>query len=412
VVLVIGQEMMLKKTKKMQPSRPLALLISALFAVPALAAPDDPGFHPYAAIGYGHDDNLLRVPDNQPAFDNTRGDSWTQGTAGFYFDHMYSLQHITLVAKASRVAFDHFKQLNYTGKDVQGKWYWAVGNHLSGLLESDYDETLAPYTDFYSDQRNLRTHRRNAWDGAWRFHPSWRVRTAFSKETWNYELYSQRFNNRNEYVSELEGDYLPASGSTIGLVARHIRGRYPNGYPVGIFIVDNDYTQDELKARIDWVITGSTTLQGLVGYAKRDQPSFGGTTRGANGRLTAYYNPRGKVTYDVSVWRDFAPLESTVVSTTLNKGIGAGATWKATGKLKVDARASFERRSYDPRSNVKGSGDLRDSMRTASLTATWQARPGIQVTSGLVHQSRTGSIALGLGSFSSNMVTVNASVTF
>ncbi len=73
---------MLKKTKNMQPSRTLALVISALFAMPALAAPDDPGFHPYAAVGYGHDDNLLRVPDNQPAFDNTRGDSWTEATAG------------------------------------------------------------------------------------------------------------------------------------------------------------------------------------------------------------------------------------------------------------------------------------------------------------------------------------------
>lgn len=404
---------MLKKTKNMQPSRTLALLIGALFTVPALAAPDDPGFHPYAAVGYGHDDNLLRVPDDQPAFDNTRGDSWTEGTAGFYFDHMYSLQRLTLVAKASRVAFDHFKQLNYTGKDVQGKWFWAIGNHLSGQFNADYDQTLAPYTDFHSDQRNLRTHRRYFWDGAWRMHPSWRARTSFSKETWNYELFSQRFNDRNEYVSELEGDYLPASGNTIGLVARHIRGRYPNGWPVGFFIVNNDYTQDELKARVDWNITGSTSVQGLVGYAKRDQPSFGGTTRGTNGRVTAYYTPRGKVTYNVSVWRDFAPLESTVVSTTLNKGVSVGASWKATGKVKVDANAIYERRRYDPRASFQGSnGDLRDTMRTASLTATWQARPGIQVTGGFVHQSRTGSVALSLGSFSSNMVTVNASLTF
>jgi hypothetical protein len=89
-----------------------------------------------------------------------------------------------------------------------------------------------------------------------------------------------------------------------------------------------------------------------------------------------------------------------------------GATWQATGKVKVDANASFERRTYSPRSNVQSSSDLRDTMRTASLTATWQARPGIQVTSGLVHQSRTGSVALSLGSFSSNMVTLNANVTF
>lgn len=403
---------MLNKTKKMHTSRTLALLIGALFALPA-GAQQDEGFHPFAGVGWGHDDNLLRVPDNSPGFDNTRADSWKQGVAGFYYDHTWSRQRLTLLTRVARVDYDHFKQLNYTGKDVEGTWYWQLGNHLSGKAGSVFDETLAPYTDFNSDQRNLRTHRRNFFDGAWRFHPSWQAKTAFSKDSYNYELNSQRFNDRSEYVSELEGDYLPASGSTIGLVYRHLNGRYPNGYPIGFFIVNNDYKQDELKARIDWVITGSTTLQGLVGYAKRDQPSFGGTTKGGNGRLSLLYTPRGKVTYTASLWRDFAPLESTVVSTSLNKGASLGATWNATAKIKVDALATYEKRAFDPRASSSLQGaNLRDSLRTASLNAVWQATRKIQVSTGVVHQSRSGSAVLGLGSFKSNMVTLNASLTF
>lgn len=393
-------------------SHTLALLVGALFAVPAFAQQDE-GFHPYAGIGWGHDSNLLRVPENQPAFDNTRGDSWKQGEAGFYYDHTWSRQRVVLQGRVTRLDFDHFKQLDYTGKDLEGTWYWQLGNHFSGRVGSVFDETLAPYTDFFSDQRNLRTHRRNFFDGAWRFHPSWQAKTAFSKDSWTYELNSQRFNNRDEYVSELEGDYLPSSGSTIGLVYRHINGRYPNGFPVGFFIVNNDYKQDELKARVDWLLTGTTTLQGLVGYARRDQPSFGGTTKGANGRLSLLYTPRGKVTYTVSVWRDFAPLESTIVSTTLNKGASVGATWTASSKVKVEALATYERRAFDPRAtaNLQGS-DLRDSLRTASLNAVWQVTRKIQLSSGVVHQSRSGSAVLGLGSFKSNMVTLNASLTF
>ena len=353
------------------------------------------------------------MPDDAPAFDNTRADSWKQAQAGFSYDHTWSRQRVLLVGQATRLDFDHFRQLNYTGKDLEGTWYWQLGNHFSGRLGSVFDQTLAPYTDFYSDQRNLRTHRRNFFDGAWRFHPSWQAKTAFSKESWSYELDRQRFNDRDVYVSELEGDYLPASGSTIGLVYRHLNGRYPNGFPVGFLVVNNDYKQDELKARVDWLITGTTTLQGLVGYARRDQPLFGGTTKGANGRLSLLYTPRGKMTYTASVWRDFAPLESTIVSTTLNKGASIGATWTATAKVKVDALAVYERRSYDPRASANLQGaSLRDSLRTASLNAVYQVTRRVQLSSGVVHQSRSGSAVLGLGSFKSNMVTLNASLTF
>ena len=65
--------------------RPLALLLCALFASPAGAGPND-ALHLYANVGYGHDDNLLRVPDDQPAFDGTRADSWWEREAGLIFD--------------------------------------------------------------------------------------------------------------------------------------------------------------------------------------------------------------------------------------------------------------------------------------------------------------------------------------
>jgi exopolysaccharide biosynthesis operon protein EpsL len=412
VVLVISvKPMMFKKTNKMR-TRSLALLIGALFAAPAFAGPSD-AWHLFAGVGYGHDDNLLRVPDNQPAFDNTRADSWTQGDAGFLFDNIYSRQHINLVAKVSNVKFNHFKQLDYQGKDLQATWFWQLGNHLDGQAGYTYNKVLAPYTDFYSNQRNLRIQRRSFFDGGWQMHPDWRARVAYAKDAYSYELSSQRFNNRTEDTTELEGDYTPSSGSTVGLVLRRIQGSYPFGRPIGPFVVNNDFTQDELKARVNWLMTGSTTLQALVGYARRDQPSFSdSSTGGANGRVTLLYAPRGKISYNVSAWRDFAALESTLVSYTLNKGVSAGAVWDATAKVKIEANASYERRNYSARTAVSNADNLRDSLRTGSLRATWTVRPAIQLAAAFVHQSRTGSVTLGTGSFTSNMVTLNASAQF
>ncbi len=392
--------------------RPLALLLCTLFTLPAGAGPSD-ALHLYAGVGYGHDDNLLRVPEGQPGFDGTRADSWWMREGGLIFDKTYSRQRISIVAKLSKYDFDHFKQLNYDGKDLQATWFWQLGNHLEGKVGTTYQQVLAPYTDFQSNERNLRRSRSHFAEGAWRFHSSWRVRTGFQRDKYDYELFAQRYNNRTEDASEVELDYLPSSGSTVGLVARRVKGKYPYPRPVGPNLLNDNFTQDELKARVLWIATGSTTFDALVGYTRRDQPSFGtGKTSGVAGKVKATYQPRGKMTYRAAVWRDFAPLESTVVSYTLNKGASVGAQWDATAKIKVNADAVYERRNYNARDTFAGTGDIRDSIRTQSLSATWTPRPTIQVSAGLAHQARSGSPVLGTGSFKSNSVTLSANAQF
>lgn len=393
--------------------RPLALLILSTFAaIPAGAGPND-ALHVYGGLAYGHDDNLLRVPDDQPAFDNTRGDSWWTREGGLIFDKMYSRQRITLVGKLSKTNFDHFKQLDYDGKDLSANWAWQLGNHLEGRIGTSYQQVLAPYTDFRSSERNLRKTRSKYAEGAWRFHSAWRARAGFQRDEYTYEATSNRFNNRTEDASELELDYLARSGSTVGLVARHVKGSYPYPRPIGPFTVNSGFTQDELKARVRWLMSGSTTIDALVGYTRRKQPSFGtGETSGVAGKINATWQPRGKMTYKASVWRDFAPLESTLVSYTLNKGASVGAQWDATAKISVNADAVFERRNYEARQNLPGAVDLEDSLRTISARVTWRPRPTIQVQGGVANQKRSSAATIGTNGFKSNSVTLTANAQF
>jgi exopolysaccharide biosynthesis operon protein EpsL len=393
--------------------RPLAVLICCAFAaIPAQAGPND-ALHVYAGVAYGHDDNLLRVPDDQPAFDNTRGDSWWTREGGLIFDKTYSRQHITLIAKLSRTTFDHFAQLDYNGKDLQANWNWQLGNHLEGRVGWSYQQVLAPYTDFRGDERNLRKTRSQYVEGAWRFHSAWRVRAGFQRDNYSYEALSNLFNNRTEDATELELDYLAHSESTVGLVARHVKGTYPFPRPIAPSLFNNNFDQDELKVRAHWLATGSTTIDALVGYTRRDQPSFGpGTTSGAAGKINATWQPRGKMTYKAAVWRDFAALESTLISYTLNDGASIGARWDATPKITVDGDAVYERRNYKARQAFAGDDDLRDSIRTISLRASWLPRPTVQVQAGFAHQQLSGSPVLGTGGFTSNSVTLNANARF
>jgi exopolysaccharide biosynthesis operon protein EpsL len=325
---------------------------------------------------------------------------------------MYSRQRLAASARLSRATFDHFRQLDYNGEDAQATWYWQVGNHLEGKAGAIYQQVLAPYTDFASNERNLRQERKLFVDGTWRFHPGWSARAATSTDKFTYDLASQRYNDRTEDVFELEGGYLPRSGSTVGVVVRRLRGGYPHLRPLGGVLVNEDFTQDELKLHVNWLASGVTTVQLLAGWVQRDQPGFAGKTDGVNGRLSAVYAPGGKISCNAALWREFGPIDSTFVNYTLNKGASIGARWDASAKVKVDASALYERRDYNPTSPFPGSGDLEDSIRSASLRAVWSLRPALQLAAGYAHESRSGSQALGTASFSSNSVSFNASAQF
>lgn len=388
--------------------RPLALLAACVLALPSRAAPND-GLQLYGGTGFGYDDNLLRVPEGAAG---ARSDRWWQREAGLLFDKTYGRQRLSLVARLSRYDFDRFRQLDYNGKDLQATWFWQLGSRFGGKAGMLQEQVLASYTDLQSDQRNLRHRRARFAEGAWRFHPSWQVRAGMRRDTYSYDLSAQRINDRTEDAAEIGFDFLPASGSTFGLVARRIEGRYP--YPRGLGpAMSGDFTQEELKARVLWLASGATSIDALIGYTRRDQPSYGsGRASGLMGRIDARLQPRGKLTYSASVWRDFAPFEGTDVRYTLNNGVSVGARWDATAKIAVDANAAYVRRNYAVRTGVPGLDGSRDAIRTRSLSATWSPRPVLQVKATLAHEARSGAEVLRNAATRSSSMTLSASAQF
>ncbi|HEX8606889.1 MAG TPA: hypothetical protein VF774_29880, partial [Pseudoduganella sp.] len=67
--------------------------------------------HPFVAIGYTYDDNLLRLADDVPDLIQ-KSDRMTQSQAGLLVDRPFGRQRLTATAKVSRVTFDHYEQFN------------------------------------------------------------------------------------------------------------------------------------------------------------------------------------------------------------------------------------------------------------------------------------------------------------
>ncbi|HJU99811.1 MAG TPA: XrtB/PEP-CTERM-associated polysaccharide biosynthesis outer membrane protein EpsL [Burkholderiaceae bacterium] len=392
---------------------PLAALIGAALSGQAQAALSDT-IHPFVSVLYSYEDNLLRLPDGVPGPSGSRSDSLTQLQAGLLFERPIGRQRFTGQAKVSRVTFDHYDQLNYNGKDFQAEWEWYLARDFSGHIGASYGQVLTPFTDYHSGDRNLRTTRREYADGNWRFHPSWQVHAGVSTTRYSYDLASQRYIDRTEDSSELGVDYLASSGSRFGVLGRHLRGSYPNKPVLSDgTVLDYGYKQDELKANIFWVASGVTQVQVLAGWARREHSFFTDhNSSGLNGRITAYWLPLGKLKFNASVWRDYAAVESTLVSSSLNKGVSVGAGWDISAKLKADATVRHEKRDFSTVSPVVLLGSPTDTGNFASVGLTYTPLNYVQLNTSVFRDQRTGSAYIGTGSYTAKGISFGATGQF
>jgi hypothetical protein len=254
------------------PPKPLPLLrrqgglhfflgLGVMTCGPAFAAADDV-FHPYVGYSFLYDENVLGIPDGANTGGQDLSDTSRRAEAGLAFNKRISQQVLSAKLNLYHVTYDHMRQLDNDGTDFLGNWNWHVGDRAEGNVGASYVQGLAHYVEgltplanLGTQERNLRTERREFFDGSWRLHPSWRLRGGLSRDSLHYDLDSQKLGNRTENTSEVGVDYLASSGSTFGVQLRHTRGDLPNPQQIGALLVDNSYDQNEIKASINWLLT-------------------------------------------------------------------------------------------------------------------------------------------------------------
>lgn len=387
-------------------------LLCATCAAPVHAALSDT-LHPFASVSYSHDDNLFRLPDEAPGFVGPRDDNMRQMQVGVDFTRPFGRQVLSATAKVSKFSFDHYSYLDYDGKDYLTSLEYHLGNHVSGHVSGNYVQTLTSFRDSNSTERSLRTQRTGRADIAWRFHPSWQVHGGVARDKFNYDLLSQRLNDRTEDLSEFGVDYVAASGSRIGVVMRRLTGKYADLRHFGGQLIDDGYTQNEIKANVNWMLTGVTQVQGLVGWARREHNFFvSRDSSGLNGRLNLTWSPLGKLQLNASGWREFTAIESNLINNSLNKGASVGATWSVTSKLNVTGQLRREKRDFNEADNVVLRGDASDNSRYTTLGLTYVPASFLQVGVSAFHENRSGSPVVGTGSYRANGASINITAQF
>jgi exopolysaccharide biosynthesis operon protein EpsL len=361
------------------------LHLGAAACVPAFAAsgapaPSEDVLRPYVGYGFAYDDNALGQANG---VDGKQSDTSHHAEAGLIFNKRVSQQVLSAKLNFSRVKYSKLGQLDHNAKDLLANWNWHAGSHLDGNVGASYLEALTPYASSIDSQRNLRTQRREFADGGWRLHPSWRVRAGVSREKVNYDLDAQKAADRNEKTGELGLDYLAAAGNTVGVQLRHTRGDLPNPQLIGAQLVDNSFDQNEIKAKVNWIVTGKTQLQFLGGFVRRKhdvEPAR--DYSGFNARVIGNWQPTGKIGVTLSGWREIGALDDLTASYTLNQGLSAGAGWELSSKLKLDAVLKHETSDFSgaaPFAAVSPDRDRKDTFLTASVKLTYRPIDRLQL---------------------------------
>ena len=353
-------------------------------------------FRPYAEASYGYEDNLLRLSPLQLSGSNG-ADSYRRFDVGMLLDKSLGRQHVSGNVKLSRTTFEKFTGLDNDAKDARATWNWQLGNYLDGTLGTQYLQGLAPFSEFRTSLRNIKTQKNTFTDAKWHFAPSWRFYAAASQQSVGYELLSQQIGNRHEDTQELGIDYLPATSSSLGVVFRRTRDNYPVQQQLGTLIVGNSYRQSEYKLKADWAVSGKSRLQFLGGFVQRDYDSFQSRNKNApNVRISGTWQPTGKINVAVSAFHEISPSDDLSVNYSINNGISASSTWDISSKVRLEALLRRENRDYNSAATLLATfpGNRQEDYRFVSSQMTYTPREGLQLTANVFRDTLNSTFSL------------------
>jgi len=305
-----------------------------------------------------YDDNVLGLSSNISAPStfglDSRSDFSRTLEVGALFDETIGRQHITGNFKASKTKYDTYRSLDFDGRDLAANWNWLLGNQLGGNLGVNYGKGMTPFTDFHQLAKNTRTQSREYFDAAWRF--------------------------------------LARNGSSVGLLLVHTNGNYPNRSQLDAVALGNSYKQDEVKANIDWRVSGKTRLQLLAGQVSRTHEEL--QTRdykGFNARLAAEWLVSGKLAATTAIWREIGVVDDLSAVYSLNKGVSFTPRWQLSEKTQLQMQIKYEQRDFTKSLASTSTPQvlLKDVLRSASLVVAYKPLRNTTIQASIFHATKS-----------------------
>lgn len=407
-------------------------IAGGLMVIPTAWADEADAFNVIVGQTLTYDDNLFRLSDSVDetvAIGSSRRSDFISTTyGGLTFDKLLSRQKLHADVLWNFNRYSRFSALDYNGLSANANWGWQLGNYLKGTLSYERSRRLIDFGNLTPQDRgrvrDINTYDRLYGNADWWFHPSYSVGVGYAHVNSSYSSDLRRSSEFDSDAVELNGKFQPKTGNLIGLTLRQTQGKYPNrevafdpasGLVLGR--VDNSYDQTDAEVNGDWRMTGQSRVYGRLGYTSRkhDQLSerdFSGVTA----RVNYNWAIEGKTAINVVVRREIGGVDDIDAAYVLTDGITLNPVWYPTAKVSLSAKYDWARRRYegDPFGVLAGSASglsvRKDTLNTASITATYLPLRSLQLSLTLQRERRTSSREF--VDYDDNFASVSAQFTF
>lgn len=346
-----------------------------------------------AGVGVQRDSNVFRLSDSVDAQvvvgRPDRSDTITVTTVGVKLDKPYSLQRFELDINADHSSYKNFTSLDFTSLNYAAAWRWSVTPALHGNLTTDRREYVDNTADVQNaGQVNRRTNRSTAFDAEYEIDGPWRlVGGVFERKSSN----SQRFTFEGDSkVQGIEGGvrYVYASGTSLAYRFKQGSGEYPDRSTSSLFA--SNFKDREHEFKLDWPITGKTTIQSQLSYFNRAHEGLSARDfSGVVGQIVANWQATGKTKVVAGVARELGSYQTTSASYYQGYRLFVAPTWKPTIKTSVQLRYDHGVRDY--RGALPGGfapTNRRDTTNFGSLAFEWQPVRTITLTAAVLRDVR------------------------
>lgn len=370
---------------------------------------------PFASYAFTADDNLLRIRDKMDPLPllGTRNlfDMSHRFTGGLMFEKEISRQRLTANLNWTHTSFEKFNQLDNDLKSMNGNWNWFLGNRLEGNMGASYVQSLAPFL-FQPGVKNIRTEQTEFINAIWRFHPSWSLNGGYTHYDLSNDSPSNVFRFLNRIENRFEGgvDYLTSGRNTVGVLFRNILGDFTANVPTpdGSF-ADTSYDQKEVLAKINWVVSAKSNLNGTGGWVDRKNASYQGRDfSGFNARMVYRWQPTSKIGLSVSGWRESAAMQQLTARFSLNTGVSVAPSWNITEKVRLEGNFFYQTMKFDRLSNLTDESFVvgtNNTLRNSSIKLTYTPYLGLQLSASIYNNYLKSDSSL--GGFNANGANVN-----
>lgn len=323
-----------------------------------------------AGVSRQHDNNIFKTENNEES------ENITSAYAGLRFDKTYSLQRIKIDARLTNLSYSNNDFLNFTSKNYDAAWYWALTPKLTGTISAGRSESLNNFNDIRASgnvvrQQNINVSQNQFFQADFAPGGGWHLLAGLSRNTLQN---SNTFNANPSFTSnslDVGTRYDFKSGSSITLMNHIRKGSFDDRQINQTSLFDSEFKEREYELRLNWILSAKSQLNFVASYLNRDHENFSQRDySGMQGDLTYNWVATSKINLAVSLNSRLATFQTNTESYTRTNTLSIVPTYKIAEKVNLRGAVNYTKRNFEGYGIVSSQG-REDDVRSVSLGLDW-----------------------------------------